>query len=107
MSWHTRWTRAFDGARARAAFPDGATSAFFENVLLTTADEIWERALSKSYCATLPASAQRDLVAHLETIVETHVASGDLVFDATRAHDGAKCARLPLRTEVAVAIRAG
>lgn len=61
------WPAAFDDAAD--AFPDGVDRSFFENFVLTTEDEIWERALSKSYCATLPADAQRALVDEIRAIV--------------------------------------
>lgn len=99
------WTQAFDTAGALEAFPAKSESKFFDNFLLTTRDEIWERALSKSYCATLPGDQQDALVAEIRSIVDHYEASGALAFDVERPDDGARCAKLPIRSEVAVAIR--
>ena len=100
-----RWRAAFETPGARAAFPGGCESAFFDNFLLTTRAEIWERALSKSYCATLPPDQRDALVAEIAAIVDRYEASGALAFDVARPGDGAPCARLPINSEVAVAVR--
>lgn len=100
-----RWRAAFETPGARAAFPGGCESAFFDNFLLTTREEIWERALSKSYCATLPPDQRDALVAEIAAIVDHYEASGALAFDVARPGDGAPCARLPINSEVAVAVR--
>ncbi|KAH8061219.1 trans-aconitate 3-methyltransferase [Aureococcus anophagefferens] len=95
--------RGLRDARARA-FPGGCERVL-RQLLLTTRAEIWERALSKSYCATLPPDQRNALVAEIAAIVDHYEASGALAFDVARPGDGAPCARLPINSEVAVAVR--
>ncbi|KAH8051120.1 trans-aconitate 3-methyltransferase [Aureococcus anophagefferens] len=69
-----RWRAAFETPGARAAFPGGCESAFFDNFLLTT--RAGSGARSKSYCATLPPDQRNALVAEIAAIVDHYEASG-------------------------------
>ena len=90
---------AFDAPLCRAAFPDGVDRSFFDHAMPTTRTEIWERALSKSFVATLSEAERGQLVGEIEAIVARHEAAGGLAFDE------AGLAALPVRSEVAVAVR--
>ena len=107
------WVNAFDfgGGAEGAEGAEGASSpflagaperSFFNHSLLTTRDEQWERANSKSYIQNLPEADRAELEVEIRGIMETHAG----VFSHVRGGGGGGgdlCAELSIRCEVAIA----
>ncbi len=112
------WVDAFtfaEGDGESPFLPGAPERSFFEHSLLTTRDEQWERANSKSYIQNLPEGERTELEAEIRGIMDrhasvfSHVRGGDDDDDGAgkrgRERESELCAELPIRCEVAIARR--
>ena len=91
---HGYWKQVFASAEGQQLFPGKLTTHFFQQEMLVTKTQVWERVLSKSYIASLPAAEQAVVKTRVEKVLDKHKA----VFNIPS--EGEKYARQPLTTEV-------
>lgn len=69
---HGHWKQVFASAEGQRLFPGALSTTFFDQEMLVTKAQAWERVLSKSYIASLSPAEQAVAKAKVQEVLDKH-----------------------------------
>ena len=72
---HGHWKKVFASAEGQRLFPGALSTTFFDQNMVVTKTQAWERVLSKSYISSLPPAEQAIVKAKVQEVLDKHDAA--------------------------------